>query len=125
NKATSGSFSFYSNASNSALVVTVSGTGIAAGTLAATPSTLGFGRIPIGSSTSKTLTVTNPGSSAITVTQISTNGGALANPFTTSGIAAPLTLAAGQSITFQVTFAPQNLGDFFGNLSLVSSNGGQ
>ena len=123
--ASTGSFTFHSDASNSALVLAVSGTGAAAGTLSANPASLGFGWVPIGAASTKTLTVTNPSHSALTLSQISSSGGALASPFSAGGITMPLTLAAGQSYTFQVTFTPKSTGDFFGNLLLVSSSGEQ
>jgi hypothetical protein len=124
-RSTTGSFTYYSDASNSALALSVSGTGVAAGTLAANPPSLGFGRVGIGASYTRTLTVTNPSSSSLTISQISNSGGALSSPFTTGGISTPLTLGPGQSFTFPVTFSPTSLGDFFGNLSLVSSAGAQ
>jgi Abnormal spindle-like microcephaly-assoc'd, ASPM-SPD-2-Hydin len=118
-------FTYQSNASNSSLTLSMSGTGVAAGTMTATPLSLGFGWVPVGAVSMKTLTISNPGQSSLTISQVSDSGGVLASPFTTSGVTTPLTLAAGQSFTFQVTFAPKNVGDFFGNLSVVSSTGAQ
>ncbi len=48
-------------------------------------------------------TLTNVGGSALTISQISSR----ASVFSISGIAPPVTLAANQSVTFSVTFAPQ------------------
>jgi Abnormal spindle-like microcephaly-assoc'd, ASPM-SPD-2-Hydin len=124
NRSSSGTFTYHTSASNS-VALSLSGTGVASGTLSANPLSLGFGWIPIGASSTKTLTVTNPSNSVLTVTQISGSGGPQSNPFATSGVSTPLSLAAGQSFTFQVTFTPQSTGDAFGNLSVVSSTGGQ
>jgi hypothetical protein len=124
-RTSNGTFTYYNTASNSAMVLSVSGTGVTGGTIAATPLTLGFGWVPVGASVTKTLTVTNPSKSVVTVSQISNSGGALTNAFTTSGITTPLTLSAGQSFTFQVTFAPQIAGDAFGNLLVTSATGTQ
>ena len=125
NRTSTGTLTYHSSASNSSVVLSLSGTGVPSGALSATPLSLGFGWIPVGSSSTKSLTVTNPSNSVLTVTQISGTGGPQSNPFSTSGVSTPLTLAAGQSYTFQVTFTPQSLGDAFGNLSVVSSTGGQ
>lgn len=124
-RSSTGTFTYASTASNSSLGLSVSGTGVAAGTLKATPASLGYGWVPVGAASTKTITLSNPSQSALTISQISDTSGALAGPFTFNGISTPLTLAAGQSFTFQVTFTPNRTGDFFGNLSLVSSTGAQ
>lgn len=124
-RASSGTFTFASDASNSSLVLSVSGTGVGAGTLAANPPSLGFGWVPLGSERTKTITVTNTTQSAVIVNQISSLGSPAVNPFTVSGVTAPFTLAAGQSYTFNVTFTPQSMGDVFGNMVLISTSGEQ
>jgi hypothetical protein len=124
-RSTTGTFTYHNSATNTDLVLSVSGTGVAAGTLSANPVSLGFGWVAIGTVSTKTVTVTNPSKSALTISQVSNSGGALASPFTTSGINTPITLSGGQSFTFQVTFTPKLMGDFFGNLSVVSSSGSQ
>ena len=125
NRSSSGTLTYHTSAANSALVLSLSGTGVAAGALSANPLSLGFGWVPMGASSTKTLTITNPSNSMLTITQISGSGTSQSNPFTTSGVSTPFSLAAGQSFTFQVTFTPQSLGDTFGNLSVVSSTGSQ
>jgi len=125
NHSSSGTFTYHTSTSAPDVVLSVSGTGVAAGTLAANPPSLGFGWVPVGAASTKTLTLTNPSSSVLVVSQISNSGGSQTGPFTTNGVSTPLSLAAGQSFTFQVTFAPTNLGDFFGNLSVVASTGQQ
>lgn len=120
-----GTLTYTSDASNSSVALSLSGTGIGTRTLTANPPSLGFGWVPLGSSRSKTLTVTNTSASALIVNQISSSGSPLVNPFSVSGITTPFTLAAGQSYTFDVTFSPQNMGDVFGNMVLVSTSGQQ
>jgi hypothetical protein len=125
NQTLQGTFTYNSNASNSSLAVTVTGTGVGAGSITATPASLGFGRVPLGSSSTQTLTVTNPSHSALTLSQISNSGNVQSSPFSISGITTPLTLSAGQSFSFEVSFTPSSFGDEFGNLVLVSSSGEQ
>src|SRR5215469_4326079 len=102
----------------SSRTVQIFGTGTTtSGSLSASPASLGFGTVPV--STTKTLseTVTNSESSAITISQITAPG----QGFQFSGINPPVTMSAGQSATFQVSFSPQTSGAAAGKLT-ISSN---
>ena len=114
----SGNLAITSNASNPALNVPLSGTGITAGQLTANPVSLSFGSVATGRSTTLAETLTNSGGSALTISQITPSG----TGFTFSGINLPLTLAAAQSVTFNASFAPQSAGSVTGGL-MISSNG--
>jgi hypothetical protein len=82
-----------------------------------TPSAVNFGTVAVGATSAKTVTVSNSGSSSVTITS-----GVLTGPgFTLAGLSLPLTLAAGQSTSFQVSFAPGNTGTATGNVTLTSS----
>src|SRR5437879_1355929 len=100
-----GSISVVSNASNSTLAISLGGTGTAAGQLVVTPTTLDFGSIVMGTSTSLTGTLSATGSS-VTVSSATSNS----SEFTLSGLSFPVTLAAGQSASFTFTFRPQASG---------------
>jgi len=113
----SGSVSIISNASNTALSIPLSGTGVAPGQLAASPASVNFASVPVGSTVSLVQTLTNSGGSALTISQITPSGAG----FGMSGIVLPLSLAAGQSTTFSATFAPQSGGSFAGNLTITST----
>jgi len=116
--AASGTVTLTSNASNPALTMSLSGTGNAAdGTLASNPSSLSFGSVTVGTKQTLSETVTNIGGSSITVSQVGTSG----TGFSVSGIAAPLILAAGQSATFNVSFAAVSAGDVTGNVTITST----
>jgi Abnormal spindle-like microcephaly-assoc'd, ASPM-SPD-2-Hydin len=116
--AASGTVTLTSNASNPALTMSLSGTGNAAdGTLAANPSSLTFGSVTVGSKQTLSETITNIGGSSITVSQVGTSG----TGFSASGITAPLILTAGQSATFNVSFAPVSAGDVSGNVTITST----
>ena len=116
--AASGTVAITSNASNPALTMSLSGTGTAAdGTLAANPSSLTFGSVTVGSKQTLSETITNIGGSGITVSQVSPTG----TGFGVSGITVPMTLAAGQSATFSVSFTPSTAGDVSGNVTITST----
>src|SRR5262249_10728618 len=92
--------------SNPTLSISLSGTGVSAGTVAANPSSLSFGTVQVGSNASLSGNLTNTGGSSVTVLQASVTGSA----FTLNGITLPMTLNAGQSATFGVNFAPTSGG---------------
>jgi hypothetical protein len=105
-----------SNASNSTLSIALSGTGTAAGTLAVSPTSLSFGNVVVGSSSSLNGSLTASGAS-VTINSASLNNG----EFAFSGISLPATLGAGQSTPFTVTFTPQASGATSASLSFSSN----
>jgi len=112
-----GSLSIVSDASNPALNGTLSGTGVAASLLTASPSSLGFGNIPVGSSQTRSQTLTNSGTSILTISQATVTG----SGYSVSGMNLPVILAAGHSTAFNVTFTPSTVGPAGGNLSITSN----
>jgi hypothetical protein len=114
--AASGSLSVVSNASNSPLSIVLSGTGTAAGQLAVSPTSLSFGNVAVGSNAALNGSLTASGAS-VTVT----SAGFSAGEFALSGISLPVTLSAGQSTPFTVTFAPQASGAASASLSFSSN----
>ncbi|HEV2732572.1 MAG TPA: choice-of-anchor D domain-containing protein [Terriglobales bacterium] len=116
NGAASGSISVTSNGSNPNLSIPLSGTGVAPGALAASPTSLVFASVQVGNSSSKSETVTNTGGSAVTISQANIAGAA----FSVSGLTLPATLSSNQSVTFTVTFAPTGAGSASGSVSIVS-----
>jgi hypothetical protein len=85
------------------------------GTLVVSNSTMAFGNVAVGSSTVQTGKLT-AATSAVTVSSASWNG----DGFSVSGMTFPVTLKAGQSTPFTVTFAPQTSGSASGSISFVS-----
>ncbi len=116
--AASGNVAITSNASNTSLSVSLAGTGMTPGQLAASPTSLGFGSVTTGNSSSLSETLTNTGGSSLTISQVTPSGAG----FSLSGITLPVTLAAAQSVTFNAIFAPQTAGSVTGGLA-ISSNG--
>lgn len=128
----SGSISFLSNASNSPASQTLTGTGTQASTpppapapspspaqLSVSPTTLALGSVTVGASASKmgTLTAAN---SSVTVSSAAWSG----QGYSVTGITFPVTIAAGASVTYTVTFAPQTAGSSAGSISFVSTASG-
>ena len=94
---------------------TILSTAGATGQLVANPSNLVFGSVQVGSSQTLPASLTNSGGSSATIDQPTTTG----SGFSMSGLTS-LTLAAGQSVTFGVTFAPQSAGSTSGSISINS-----
>jgi hypothetical protein len=85
------------------------------GTLQVSAAALSFGNVNLGNSAAKTAKLS---ASAATVTISS--GGWNGDGFSVSGITFPVTLLAGQSTSFTVTFAPQAAGAVSGGISFIS-----
>lgn len=111
-----GSVAITSTASNSSFSIPLSGTGVTAGTLAANPTSIAFGSVQVGSSQSRSQTLTNTGGSLLHISTATATGAG----FATSGLSVPTTLNAGQSLTFNVTFTPQSSGNASGSLALTA-----
>ncbi len=88
---------------------------VTTGPLVVTPSTLGVGSVAAGSSGTAAGSLT-AGSVSVTVTAASTNNSA----FTVGGLSLPLTISAGQSFPFTVTFSPQSAGAASATLTFAS-----
>lgn len=115
--AVTGKVTLTSNAPNSTLAISLSGTGIAPGQLAGNPSSKAFGSVTVGTQQTASETVTNTGGTSVTISQAAVSG----TGFSLSGLATPTTLAAGQSTTFTLAFAPQASGAVSGNVTLTSN----
>ena len=105
-----------SSASNSNLTIAMSGTGTAAGTLAVSPTSLSFGNVVVGTSSALSGNLTANGAS-VTVQPANPSN----SEFVLSGISLPVTIPAGQSTTFTVTFTPQSSGSTSASLSFPSN----
>src|SRR5207237_4988559 len=111
----------YSTNSTTTATVPVSGTGTTAGgatpgTLTANPSSINFGSLQVGSTNTLFEAVTNSGGSSVTISQATITGPG----FSLSGLSLPMTLTAGQSVTFSLTFAPQFSTNVSGSISIAS-----
>ena len=99
---TRGNVAFVSNASNPSLTVELSGTGDSSPPVVANPASISFGVQAVGSTATVPLVLTNTRKMAVSLNGLQTSGAV----FSVSGPVLPLSLPAGQSVTFTVTFAP-------------------
>ena len=93
-----------------------SGNGTGAGQLAVSPATMGFGNVAVGHNKSLggNLTATT---ADIAVSSAAWNG----QGYSVSGITFPVTVPAGQSVPFTVTFTPQASGNSGGSITFDSN----
>ncbi len=113
-----GSVTLVSNAPTSPSSVALSGTGLAQILkLSASPASLSFGSLTTGTSASQSLTLTNTGNSTVSISQVTASG----TGFSASGIAVPLSLAAGQSTSLNVVYAPYSTGSGAGSVTVLSN----
>ena len=88
------------------LSVQIGGNGVSADPLTATPSSLSFGPVTVGSSASLPVVLTNASTWKESLTAFQMTG----SSFSVSGPTLPLVLRPGQSITLNITFSPQSSG---------------
>ena len=88
----------------------------AAGLLAVSPATMSFGNVPVGSNSELTGTLTASTADVI-VSSAAWNG----TGYSVSGITFPVTVTAGSSVKYTVTFAPQVAGTSPGSISFTSN----
>ena len=106
-----------SNASDPLVAVSLTGTAsTSTSTLGVTPGSMSFGTLTVGSSQSQEGRVTANGGSVTLSAATSSN-----SEFTLSGITLPVTIAAGQSVPFTLTFTPTGTGTASGKISFISS----
>ena len=115
----SGSLSVASNAPSSPLTAALSGTGTTSGpgsALTASPASVSFGNQAVGSTSgAQTVTVSNPNSTAVSVSSVSASG-----PFSQTNTCGT-SIAANGSCTVSVKFAPTASGSASGSLSVASN----
>jgi len=87
-----------------------------AGTLAVSPSSLNFGNVAVGSSASLTGTLSAT-SDDVTISSAAWNG----SGYSVSGITFPVTITAGQSAKYTVTFTPPAAGTASGSIAFTSN----
>jgi Abnormal spindle-like microcephaly-assoc'd, ASPM-SPD-2-Hydin len=84
------------------------------------PSSVSFGNVAVGQSTTKTVTLTNTGTEALSVSGISVAG----TGFTASGPHLPISLGAGQSTSISAVFKPTAGATDTGTITITSNAGG-
>jgi hypothetical protein len=117
--ARSAAISITDNATGSPQQVPLSGTGT---TAKFTPASLSFGDVAIGVSAAKAITLTNIGTTALSITTITITGTNAADFVQTHTCGA--SLAAGAKCTFSITFTPSVIGTRSASLSVTDSAAG-
>jgi hypothetical protein len=112
----SGSVTITSNASDSSMVIGISATSTSS-TLAATPSSVSFGNVVVGSDTTQTIRLQNIGTSEIKISSLTSS---VAN-VTISGITLPANLAPGTSATLTAAYKPTAAGSVAGKITVTST----
>jgi hypothetical protein len=113
-----GSISIVSDATNSPLAISISGTGTAGALLLGVSSTtLNFGSVNAGGASSQSVTITNTGNGNVTIAGVTVSG----TGFSATGISAGLVLSSGQSATLGVTFAPAATATVTGSIVITSN----
>lgn len=98
------------------LNIPLTGSGSTAGQLILAPATLNFGSVTVGTTQNGALSMTASGGG---VTVYSAADGS--SQFALEGVSFPFTIAAGQSLSFNVGFSPQTTGVQSGSLSFTSN----
>lgn len=114
--ASTGGVSIVSSASSQPVVIPLAGTG-ATMTVSLSPAQVNFGSVTVGGSGSQAVALTNTGTTAVTVSQVSVSGGG----FALGSLTLPFSLGAGQIVNLPVTFAPSTAGSAAGALTVVSN----
>jgi hypothetical protein len=115
-----GTISLTSNASNSPLAISASGSAFAPVPVL-TPSTanLNFGSVLVGNSSALGVTLTNAGNANAVISSVAVTGAG----FAASGVAVNTTIAPGQTAALNVTFAPTATGSVAGGIMIASNAG--
>lgn len=90
---------------------------LAPGNLGLSSTNVNFGSVPLGSRSSKIVTVTNSSNTAFTITQAAVSG----TGFDLKAPSLPMTLVAGQSTTFTTSFAPAAIGNTSGSVLITKT----
>jgi hypothetical protein len=112
----SGTVSFGSKSWRKQINVTLSGSGMTPGQLTVSPGTANFGNVNVGMSAQMSGTVTAT-REPVTISSVDSSNG----QFAMSGLTLPVTLSAGQSKGFTLTFTPQSAGPVTGTLSFANT----
>ncbi|MFZ3216972.1 MAG: choice-of-anchor D domain-containing protein [Candidatus Acidiferrales bacterium] len=112
-----GTITIANSAPDSPAMVTLSGQGTTTAELTASPASVAFGSVAVGSEATQTIHVTNTGDSAATISKVAFAGTGIS----VAGMTAPATLAVGGSTNLTVTYKPVAAGTLAGTVS-ISSN---
>jgi len=110
------SLAIASNATDPSLVVGINATATLS-TLAATPASVSFGNVVVGSDTTQTIRLQNIGTSQVTISNITPSVSSIA----ISGVTTPINLAPGTSATLTAAYKPTAAGSVAGKITVTSN----
>jgi hypothetical protein len=116
---TGGTVGITSDAPGAAPGLALTGAGVQPG-ISVSPASVSFGSLIDGQTKALPVVITNTGSADLKITQVSSTGTGIS----LSGLAAPVTISAGQSSTLTAQFAPQTAGAVTGSISLTTNASG-
>lgn len=111
-----GTLSVSGDAANAPLTVSLTGMAAVAG-VSVSPASLNFGNVNVGQNSTQNITLTNTGNASAVVNAATISG----NGFSLNGLTVPLTIGAGQSVSFSVEYASTAAGAASGSLAISSS----
>ncbi len=109
--AASGTLTVTSDASNSPLAVSVSGTGMQPA-LTISPASLNFNNVTVGQTSTQNVTLSNSGNANLTINLATISG----TGFGMTGLSLPKTLAPGANLSFSVQFTPTSTAGASGSI---------
>jgi len=86
-------------------------------TISVNPLTIAFGDVAVGATDSQAVTISNKGDDSATITKVAPSG----YGFIYTGLPTPITIGAGLSVTFTVSFKPASAGASSGDMTIESS----
>jgi hypothetical protein len=92
---------------------------VSEGTFSATPTSLAFGDVPVGTKDTRIIQLKNSTTANILISKIAATG----SGFSVSGINTPTTLHAGSAVQFDVAFLPEASGTADGTMTVTESSG--
>jgi hypothetical protein len=116
----SGIVQFFTQGANGTVGITLKGAGVAGaavGYLSAAPISAQFQNVAVGTQNTQSIQLTNTGSAGLTISNVT----AIGNGFSVSGLATPLSIAAGATAQLTVGFLPASVGSSSGSVVLTST----
>jgi hypothetical protein len=116
----SGTLEFFTKEANGTVEITLKGAGVASeavGYLSATSLRAQFQNVVVGTHNTQVIQLKNSGSAKLTISNVATTG----NGFSASGLATPLSIAAGATAQLTVGFLPESVGSSSGSVVLTST----
>jgi Abnormal spindle-like microcephaly-assoc'd, ASPM-SPD-2-Hydin len=111
-----GSLSITSNATDPSMIIGINATATLS-TLAATPASVSFGNVVVGSNTTQTIKLENIGTSQVTISSITPS----VSGIVISGVTPPVNLAPGTSATITAGYKPAAAGSVAGKITVMSN----